>query len=70
MTSSDTFDADAVPVRPAATIMLLDDRPDLYVLMVRRTARVVFAAAMWVFPGRPRRPRSIMAIASLRFGFR
>jgi len=51
MTSLDTFDANTVPVRPAATVMLLDDRPDLHVLMVRRTARVVFAAAMWVFPG-------------------
>lgn len=31
--------------------MLLDDRPDLHVLMVRRTSKVVFAANMWVFPG-------------------
>lgn len=31
--------------------MLVDDRPDLHVLMVQRTARVVFAPAAWVFPG-------------------
>lgn len=31
--------------------MLLDDRPDLHVLMVHRTARLVFAPDMWVFPG-------------------
>ncbi len=31
--------------------MLLDDRPDLHVLMVHRTAKVVFAPDMWVFPG-------------------
>lgn len=31
--------------------MLVDDRPDLHVLMVHRTARVVFAPDSWVFPG-------------------
>lgn len=31
--------------------MLVDDRPDLHVLMLRRTGRVVFAPDMWVFPG-------------------
>jgi 8-oxo-dGTP pyrophosphatase MutT (NUDIX family) len=31
--------------------MLLADRPDLHVLMVHRTARLVFAPDMWVFPG-------------------
>ena len=45
------FDPLTVPVRPAATVMLLDDRPDLHVLMLRRTARVVFAPDNWVFPG-------------------
>ena len=45
------FDPETVPIRPAATVMLVDDRPDLHVLMVRRTARVVFAPDMWVFPG-------------------
>ena len=52
------FDPDAVPVSHAATVMLLDDRVaenstevELHVLLVHRTARVVFAPDMWVFPG-------------------
>ena len=45
------YDPEAVEVRPAATVMLVDDRPDLHVLMVHRTARVVFAPDSWVFPG-------------------
>ncbi len=52
-----SFDPTTVPVLPAATVMLVDDRPGpdgidrLHVLMLKRTARVVFAPAMWVFPG-------------------
>ena len=46
-----SFDAHAVEVRPAATVMLIDDRPDLHVLLVHRTARAVFAPDSWVFPG-------------------
>ena len=49
--TSDDYDPTAVPVSHAATVMLLDDRPDLHVLMVHRTAKVVFAPDMWVFPG-------------------
>jgi len=45
------FDPLAVPVSPAATVMLLDDRPSLHVLMLRRTSRVVFGPDNWVFPG-------------------
>ena len=45
------YDPDEVAIRPAATVMLLDDRPDLQVLMLRRTAKVVFAPDNWVFPG-------------------
>lgn len=45
------FDPAAVPISHAATVMLLDDRPDLHVLMVRRTGKVVFAPDHWVFPG-------------------
>lgn len=48
---SEPFDPHAVPISHAATVMLVDDRPDLHVLMVRRTARMVFAADAWVFPG-------------------
>ncbi len=49
--SQDDYDPNAVPISHAATVMLLDDRPDLHVLMVHRTAKVVFAPDMWVFPG-------------------
>ncbi len=45
------FDPNDVEIRHAATVMLVDDRPDLHVLMLKRTARVVFAPANWVFPG-------------------
>lgn len=51
------FDPHDVPINHAATVMLLDDRPTpsgdeaLHVLMVKRTARLVFAPAAWVFPG-------------------
>ncbi len=45
------YDPAAVAVSPAATVMLVDDRPDLHVLMLKRTAKVVFAPANWVFPG-------------------
>ena len=40
-----------VPVRPAATVMLIDDRPDLQVFMMERHANTAFAGGMWVFPG-------------------
>jgi len=52
------FDPDDVPILHAATVMLVDDRvaegdtePSLHVLMVKRTAKLVFAPAAWVFPG-------------------
>lgn len=44
-------DPGSVPVRPAATVMLLDDRPDLHVLMLRRRAASAFVGGMMVFPG-------------------
>jgi 8-oxo-dGTP pyrophosphatase MutT (NUDIX family) len=43
--------AAAVPVRPAATVMILDDRPDLHVLLLRRRAASQFVPGMDVFPG-------------------
>jgi 8-oxo-dGTP pyrophosphatase MutT (NUDIX family) len=49
--STDNFDPSAVPIRSAATIMLVDDRPDLQVFMMERNANTVFAGGMWVFPG-------------------
>ena len=47
----DNYDPAAVAIRPAATVMLVDDKPDLKVLMMRRDANTVFAGGMWVFPG-------------------
>lgn len=41
----------AVPIRPAATVMLVDNKPDLQVFMMERNAKTVFAGGMWVFPG-------------------
>jgi len=43
--------ANAVPVRPAATVMIVDDRPDLHVLLLRRRAASEFVPGMDVFPG-------------------
>ena len=51
MTDSPDFDPLAVPIRPAATVMLVADRPDLQVLMLRRNAATIFAGDMWVYPG-------------------
>lgn len=48
---TEDFDPATVPVRHAATVMLVDDRPDLQVYMMKRHAKTVFAGGMWVFPG-------------------
>lgn len=48
---TDALSVHAVPISPASTVLLLDDRPDLEVLMVKRTPRLAFAPAAWVFPG-------------------
>lgn len=45
------FDPAKVAVRSAATVLLIDDRPDLQVFMMKRNANVQFAGGMWVFPG-------------------
>lgn len=45
------FDAAAVPIKDAATILIFEDRPDLHVLMMRRRARSDFVGGMMVFPG-------------------
>lgn len=47
----DHYDAGEVPIRNAATVLILDERPDLHVLMLKRNARSVFVGDMWVFPG-------------------
>ena len=41
----------AIPIRPAATVMIVDDRPDLHVLLLRRRAGSAFVGGMDVFPG-------------------
>lgn len=41
----------AVPVNPAASILVIDDRPDLHVLIGRRRPGSVFVGGMIVFPG-------------------
>jgi 8-oxo-dGTP pyrophosphatase MutT (NUDIX family) len=41
-----------VPLRPAATVMLLRDTPtDVEVFMMQRTTSAAFASGMYVFPG-------------------
>ncbi|MBV1878166.1 MAG: NUDIX hydrolase [Pseudomonadales bacterium] len=40
-----------LPVRPAATVLLIDDRPDLKVFIMKRNPKHVFGPGMWVFPG-------------------
>ena len=46
------FDPDKVPVKPAATVLLVRDGDDgLEVFMLRRTFTAAFASGMFVFPG-------------------
>ncbi len=45
------YDPEQVQIRPAATVMLIDDRPDLQLFMMERHANTIFAGGMWVFPG-------------------
>jgi 8-oxo-dGTP pyrophosphatase MutT (NUDIX family) len=50
-----TFDPATVPIRPAATVMLVRDADDgaagIEVFMLRRTANAIFGGGMYVFPG-------------------
>lgn len=45
------YEPAAVPVREAATVLIVDERPDVQVLMLKRNARSIFVGDMWVFPG-------------------
>jgi 8-oxo-dGTP pyrophosphatase MutT (NUDIX family) len=45
------LDPHAVAIKPAATVLIIDDRPDLHVMMLRRRARSEFVGGMMVFPG-------------------
>ena len=50
--SNTPFDAAAVPLRPASTVMLLrDTAADIEVFMMQRTTTAAFASGMYVFPG-------------------
>jgi 8-oxo-dGTP pyrophosphatase MutT (NUDIX family) len=49
--SGGDYDPESIVVRLAATVLILDDRPDLQVLMLKRNARSIFVGDMWVFPG-------------------
>ena len=44
-------DKPAVPILPAATILMLRDDPSFEVLMVKRHHQIDFAAGALVFPG-------------------
>src|SRR5579864_6713330 len=44
-------DKPAVPILPAATILMLRDQPAFEVLMVKRHHQIDFAAGALVFPG-------------------
>src|SRR5262245_51245021 len=48
---STQLSAATVPIRPASTVMIVDDRPDLHVLLLRRRAASEFVPGMDVFPG-------------------
>jgi 8-oxo-dGTP pyrophosphatase MutT (NUDIX family) len=49
---SQEFDPASVPIRPAATVMLVRDTiGSLEVFMMRRTTKAAFAGGMYVFPG-------------------
>jgi 8-oxo-dGTP pyrophosphatase MutT (NUDIX family) len=52
-TSSEEFDPTTVPVKPAATVLLVRDAEagGVEVFMLRRTFNAAFASGMFVFPG-------------------
>lgn len=50
--NSPDFDPRSVPIKPAATVMLLRDVADgIEVYMLRRSMKAVFAGGVYVFPG-------------------
>ena len=58
------FDPEMVPIRAAATVLLIADRPELKILMMRRHAKTLFAGGMWVFPGGAVDPEDVMVPVS------
>lgn len=52
MAPNGDFDPNKVPIKPAATVMLVRDTfGPLEVFMMRRTTKAAFAGGMYVFPG-------------------
>lgn len=53
MTATSEENPESVPLRPAATVMLIRDHPldGLEVFMLQRTLKAAFASGMYVFPG-------------------
>jgi 8-oxo-dGTP pyrophosphatase MutT (NUDIX family) len=52
LVNTDAIDPEAVPVRPAATVIPLRDSPaGLEVLVLRRDSGLAFHGGSWVFPG-------------------
>ena len=49
--SGGDYDPESIPIRSAATVLILADKPDLQVLMLKRNARSIFVGDMWVYPG-------------------
>ena len=51
--AEEPFDPTTVPVKPAATVLLIRDADDggIEVFMLRRTFSAAFASGMFVFPG-------------------
>ncbi|MCB0990678.1 MAG: NUDIX hydrolase [Acidimicrobiales bacterium] len=46
-----TDDPQSVPIRDAATVLVVRDAPKLQVLMLQRGSRLAFGPQAWVFPG-------------------
>ena len=49
--SGGDYDPESIAIRSAATVLILADKPDLQVLMLKRNARSIFVGDMWVYPG-------------------
>ena len=49
----------SVPIRPAATILLVRDEPIFQVLMVKRHHQIDFASGALVFPGGKTHPGAL-----------
>ena len=49
--SGGDYDPESIPVRDAATVMILAGDDDPHVLMLKRNSRSIFVGDMWVYPG-------------------